>query len=81
VWGGSKPTNQLAIRFRTSGPWAPVENCPLPSSTLSWSLWTHTWTPAEPGRYEIVLKVTDPSIRTRRLDIFYYVRDLTIEEI
>lgn len=79
IWGGSKPTNQLAIRFRASGPWTPVENCPLPSSTLSWSLWTHTWTPAEPGRYEIVLKVTDPSIRTRRLDLFYYVREVTIE--
>jgi DMSO/TMAO reductase YedYZ molybdopterin-dependent catalytic subunit len=81
IWGGSKPTNQLAIRFRASGPWTPVENCPLPSSTLSWSLWTHTWTPTEPGRYEIVLKVTDPSVRTRRLDLFYYVRDVTIEEI
>jgi DMSO/TMAO reductase YedYZ molybdopterin-dependent catalytic subunit len=81
IWGGSRPTNQLAIRFRTAGLWTPVENCPLPSSTLSWSLWTHTWTPAEPGRYEIVLKVTDPSIRTRRLDLFYYVRDVTIEGI
>ncbi|HEX7137993.1 MAG TPA: molybdopterin-dependent oxidoreductase [Vicinamibacterales bacterium] len=80
IWGGSRPTNQLAIRFRTSAPWTPVENCPLPSSTLSWSLWSHTWTPTEPGRYEIVLKVTDPSIRTRRLDLFYYVRDVLIGE-
>jgi len=81
IWGGSTPTNQLAIRFRASGPWTPVENCPMPSSTLSWSLWTHTWTPTEPGRYEIVLKVTDSSIRTRRLDLFYYIRDVLIEEI
>jgi DMSO/TMAO reductase YedYZ molybdopterin-dependent catalytic subunit len=81
IWGGNRPTNQLAIRFRTSGPWTPVENCPLPSSTLSWSLWTHTWTPTEPGRYEIVLKVTDSAIRTRRLDLFYYVRDINITDV
>lgn len=81
IWGGSKPTNALAIRFRTSQPWVPVENCPLPASTASWSLWTHTWRPAAAGRYQIVLKVTDPSIRTRRLDLFFYVRDVHIEDV
>jgi len=84
IWGGTTPpgpTNALAIRFKSGGPWVPVENCPLPASTLTWSLWTHTWTPPEPGRYEIVLKVTDPAIRTRRLDLFYYVRDVTITEL
>ena len=81
IWGGSTPTNALAIRFRTTEPWVPVERCPLPASTLTWSLWTHTWTPTEPGRYEIVLKVTDPAIRTRRLDLFYYVREIEIESI
>jgi DMSO/TMAO reductase YedYZ molybdopterin-dependent catalytic subunit len=81
VWGGEKPTSALAIRFRASAPWMPVEHCPMPASTLSWSLWTHTWRPEEPGRYQIVLKVTDPSIRTRRLDLFYYVRDVTIDAV
>jgi sulfane dehydrogenase subunit SoxC len=81
IWGGSKPTNALEIRFKSSGPWAPVEHCPMPSTTLSWSLWTHTWRPTEPGRYEIVLRVADASIRTRRLDLFYYVRDVLIEQI
>jgi DMSO/TMAO reductase YedYZ molybdopterin-dependent catalytic subunit len=81
VWGGDKPTNALAIRFKRSEPWVPVENCPMPSSTLTWSLWTHTWRPTEPGRYEIVLKVTDPTIRTRRLDLFYYVRTITIDVV
>lgn len=80
VWGGSKPTNALAIRFKTSQPWVPVDNCPLPVSTKTWSVWTHTWRPTEPGRYQIVLRVTDPSIRTRRLDLFFYVRDLLIDE-
>jgi DMSO/TMAO reductase YedYZ molybdopterin-dependent catalytic subunit len=79
IWGGARPTNALAIRFRSNGPWVPIEHCPMPATTLSWSLWTHTWTPAESGRYEIVLKVTDPSVRTRRLDLFYYVRTVSIE--
>lgn len=79
LWGGEKPTNALAIRFKTSEAWVPVDNCPMPQSTLSWTLWTHTWRPTDPGRYEIVLKVTDASIRTRRLDLFYYVRELFID--
>jgi hypothetical protein len=60
--------------------WVRVEHCPLPESTLTWSLWTHTWKPASPGRYQIVLKVDDPTIRTRRLDIFFYVREVEIDE-
>jgi len=80
IWGGAKPTNALAIRFKTSQPWVPVEDCPLPESTVSWSLWTHTWRPPEPGRYQIVLKMTDPSVRTRRLDLFFYVRDVLIAD-
>jgi DMSO/TMAO reductase YedYZ molybdopterin-dependent catalytic subunit len=81
MWGGTTPTNALAIRFRADEPWVPVETCPLPASTRTWSLWTHTWRPAARGRYDIVLKVTDPSIRTRRLDLFYYVRQAVIEEV
>ena len=81
IWGGSKPTNALSIRFKSGGPWARVEHCPLPTSTLTWSLWTHTWRPDAPGRYEIVLRVDDQSIRARRLDLFFYVREITIEEV
>jgi DMSO/TMAO reductase YedYZ molybdopterin-dependent catalytic subunit len=81
LWGGTKATNALMIRFKASQPWVPVEDCPLPASTLTWSLWTHTWRPDEPGRYQIVLKVNDPSIRTRRLDLFFYVRDVAINDI
>jgi len=81
IWGGSKPTNALSIRFKSGGPWARVEHCPLPTSTLTWSLWTHTWRPDAPGRYEIVLRVDDSSIRTRRLDLFFYVREISIDEV
>jgi len=81
IWGGSKPTNALSIRFRSGQPWVPVDDCPLPASTLTWSVWTHLWRPEAPGRYQIVLRVNDPSIRTRRLDIFFYVREIEIDEL
>jgi DMSO/TMAO reductase YedYZ molybdopterin-dependent catalytic subunit len=81
IWGGTTPTNALSIRFKSGTPWVRVENCPLPVSTLTWSLWSHTWKPASPGRYQIVLKVDDPAIRTRRLDIFFYVREVDIDEV
>ena len=81
IWGGSKPTNALSIRFKSGEPWVRVETCPLPSSTLTWSLWSHTWRPQAPGRYQIVLKVDDASIRTRRLDIFFYVREVDVDEV
>jgi DMSO/TMAO reductase YedYZ molybdopterin-dependent catalytic subunit len=80
IWGGSKPTNALSIRFRSGGPWVKVDNCPLPASTLTWAPWSHSWRPQEPGRYQIVLRVDDPSIRTRRLDLFFYVREVQIDE-
>jgi DMSO/TMAO reductase YedYZ molybdopterin-dependent catalytic subunit len=81
IWGGATPTNALAIRFKAGEPWVKVDNCPLPASTLTWSAWTHTWRPTAPGRYQIVCKVTDPAIRTRRLDLFFYVREIVIDEI
>jgi len=81
IWGGSTPTSALSIRFKSGGPWTRVEHCPLPASTLTWSLWTHTWRPDAPGRYEIVLRVDDSSIRTRRLDLFFYVREISIDEV
>jgi DMSO/TMAO reductase YedYZ molybdopterin-dependent catalytic subunit len=81
VWGGTTPTNALSIRFRSGGAWTRVDGCPLPESTLTWSLWTHTWRPTEPGRYQIVLRVDDPNIRTRRLDVFFYVREVQIDEV
>ncbi len=81
MWGGTKPTNALAIRFRANQAWTRVEHCPMPASTDTWTIWTHTWRPTEPGRYDIVLRVDDLSIRTRRLDIFFYIRAVTIDQI
>jgi DMSO/TMAO reductase YedYZ molybdopterin-dependent catalytic subunit len=81
IWGGSTPTNALSIRFKASEPWVRVDDCAMPASTLTWSLWSHTWRPSVPGRYQIVLRVDDPAIRTRRLDLFFYVREIRIDEV
>jgi DMSO/TMAO reductase YedYZ molybdopterin-dependent catalytic subunit len=81
LWGGSKPTNALSIRFKSGEAWTRVDDCPLPASTLTWSLWSHTWRPTAPGRYQIVLRVDDPTIRTRRLDLFFYVREVRVDEV
>jgi DMSO/TMAO reductase YedYZ molybdopterin-dependent catalytic subunit len=81
IWGGSTPTNALSIRFRSNQAWVPVDDCPTPASTLMWSTWSHVWRPDAPGRYQIVLRVNDPAIRTRRLDIFFYVREIEIGEV
>jgi DMSO/TMAO reductase YedYZ molybdopterin-dependent catalytic subunit len=81
IWGGVRPTSALSIRFRSGQPWTKVDDCPLPASTLTWSPWTHTWRPEAAGRYQIVLRVDDPTIRTRRLDIFFYVREIEIDEV
>ena len=81
LWGGTKPTGALSIRFKAGGPWTKVDHCETPASTLTWSTWTHTWRPVAAGRYDIVLRVDDPTIRTRRLDLFYYVREIDVAEV
>jgi hypothetical protein len=81
MWGGDKPTNALQIRFRPDEPFVPVTDCPLPETTRTWTLWSHAWRPAARRTYQIVLRVDDPSIRTRRLDLFFYVREVRIDEV
>jgi DMSO/TMAO reductase YedYZ molybdopterin-dependent catalytic subunit len=78
-WGGSTPTRDLRIRFRAAQPWVAVEHSPAPSSTTTWSLWSHTWHPERPGRYQIVLSSGDRAVRTRRLDYFFYTREVEID--
>ena len=42
------------------------------------------WTPQipdEPGYYDITLKAADRAVRTRRLDVSFYIRRVKIDEI
>jgi hypothetical protein len=50
-------------------------------STATWTIWSHWWRPAIARRYEIVLKVADPSVPTRRLDVFYYIRAIDLDVV
>jgi DMSO/TMAO reductase YedYZ molybdopterin-dependent catalytic subunit len=81
VWGGTKPVDRLAIRFTAGEAPQPFTVCPAPKSTEIWSLWEYRWRPTSPGVYSIALRAVDPSIRTRRLDVSYYVRRVVIDAV
>ncbi len=81
VWGGSRPVAELLIRFDARDTWKPLPVCPAPGTHAAWSLWTYRWKPTEPGTYSISLKAADPSIRTRRLDMYFYTRRVRIDAV
>jgi DMSO/TMAO reductase YedYZ molybdopterin-dependent catalytic subunit len=81
VWGGARPVTELLIRFDARDAWKPLQVCPAPRSPATWSLWTYRWKPTEPGTYSISLKAADPSIRTRRLDMYFYTRRVRIDAV
>ena len=72
---------QLMIRFNLRDAWRPLRVCPAPHTSSAWALWTYRWKPTEPGTYSISLKAADASIRTRRLDVFFYTRRVRIDEV
>jgi DMSO/TMAO reductase YedYZ molybdopterin-dependent catalytic subunit len=80
-WGGATTTNRLTIRFKHTEPFVPVDDSPMPDSMTTWSLWSHTWRPASPGRYQIALGAGDKNIPARRLEVFYYTREVQIDQI
>jgi DMSO/TMAO reductase YedYZ molybdopterin-dependent catalytic subunit len=81
LWGGADPSDALAIRFRPDEPFVRVDACAKPSSTTTWTLWWHAWRPPSRGRYDIVLRIDDPKIRSPRLDVYYYARAVDIDEV
>ncbi|HUR34438.1 MAG TPA: molybdopterin-dependent oxidoreductase [Vicinamibacterales bacterium] len=80
-WGGTAARAPLTIRFRHSEPFVPVDHSPDLETPGAWSLWSHEWAPAAPGRYQIALGVSDPGIRVRRLDLYYYTREVEIDAV
>jgi hypothetical protein len=81
VWGGDKPVDRLTIRFRAGEAPTPFAVCPAPRTHRTWSLWDYRWRPTEPGVYNIALDAADPALRTRRLDVSFYVRRVVIDEV
>jgi DMSO/TMAO reductase YedYZ molybdopterin-dependent catalytic subunit len=80
LWGGEKPTDRLMIRFNPAEKFTPVDSY-AHETTTTWTLWEHPWRPAAVGRYRIELKVDDPKIPTRRLDLGYYAREVKIADV
>jgi DMSO/TMAO reductase YedYZ molybdopterin-dependent catalytic subunit len=79
VWGGTRPVEQLAIRFGGDDGWKPFPVCPAPTTHRVWSLWEYRWKPRVPGTYDIALKVPDASVPQRRLDSGFYTRQTRVE--
>ncbi len=80
AWGGNTPVKALLIRFNPEEDYVLVDNF-VQTKNEPWTLWTHAWSPKEPGTYSVRLTVKDPAVRTRRLDSGYYVRSVEISEV
>lgn len=78
MWGGSKVTDKLMIRFNAQEPYVPVDVCPSQSTNDTWTLWMHQWKPTETGLHNIELAVDDSSILTLRLDTGFYRRSVEV---
>jgi DMSO/TMAO reductase YedYZ molybdopterin-dependent catalytic subunit len=81
MWGGERVTDALEIGFGRDDAYAPVAVCPKPVGNDTWTLWSHVWRPPAPGRYTIALRVSDPKIPARRLGLYYYVREVRVDEV
>ncbi len=80
LWGARIAPDTLRIRLGPQRTAAPVENVDT-SGGKPWTLWFHTFQPQAAGRYRIELVVSDPAVRTRRLDAGYYAREVEITSV
>jgi DMSO/TMAO reductase YedYZ molybdopterin-dependent catalytic subunit len=81
MWGGSRVTDRLTIRFAPGQPYVPIDVCPKPRTNQTWTIWSHAWRPGGPGAYTIGLGIDDPSIPAGRLAAGYYERAVRIAEV
>ena len=80
LWGGRAPARALRIRLNPDLSFMPVEEVGV-GDGRTWALWSHTFRPPGPGRYRIELAVGDPGVRTRRLDMGFYAREIEIASV
>jgi len=80
LWGGTKPVKRLEIRFNPEEEYVRVDEVQQ-SSNDPWNFWSHSWSPANRGTYLIRLRVAEPVMQTRRLDMGFYVREVEISEV
>jgi DMSO/TMAO reductase YedYZ molybdopterin-dependent catalytic subunit len=80
MWGGTDPVKRLEIRFNPEEDYISVDEFQQ-SSNDPWNFWSHSWSPAAPGTYLLRLRVAEPAMQTRRLDMGFYMREVEISEI
>lgn len=80
IWGGKQLTDKLQIQFAEEGEFVDLQDYKH-ETNRTWDLWSHMWKPEAPGEYQILLRVDDDSIRTRRLDNGHYRRRIDIEAV
>jgi hypothetical protein len=73
------PVKRLEIRFNPEEGYVSVDEFQQ-SANDPWSFWSHSWSPTASGTYLIRLRVADPAMQTRRLDMGFYVREVEISE-
>ena len=81
LWGGVPrgpfPAHALRIRIDPGLGEASMETTTTgPGSP--WTLWSHSFEPRARGRHRIELAIREPGVRTRRLDMAYYAREIEI---
>jgi DMSO/TMAO reductase YedYZ molybdopterin-dependent catalytic subunit len=81
LWGGQQLTDALRISFDGGSNWESVDVCPSMESNQTWTLWEHLWRPAATGTAAIQCAIDDPEISTNRLDLGWYDRAFTVEEL
>jgi DMSO/TMAO reductase YedYZ molybdopterin-dependent catalytic subunit len=84
LWGGTLPVKRLEIRFNPEQDYVPVDEFDRRENSNKndpWSFWSHSWTPASPGIYLLRLRVAEPVVQMRRLDMGFYVRQVEITEV
>jgi DMSO/TMAO reductase YedYZ molybdopterin-dependent catalytic subunit len=79
-WGGAALPPSLEINFG-SAEWLAVDRRTGVADSSTWRLWEHQFAPSTPGVYPITLRVPDRSVRTRRLDAAFYLREISIDEV
>jgi DMSO/TMAO reductase YedYZ molybdopterin-dependent catalytic subunit len=80
MWGGTEPVKRLEIRFNPDEDYISVDEFQQTAND-PWSFWSHSWSPTATGTYLIRLRVAEPTMQTRRLDMGFYVREVEISEI
>jgi DMSO/TMAO reductase YedYZ molybdopterin-dependent catalytic subunit len=79
-WGTPVPAPALGIRLTPESSLEPVEET-AGGSPAAWTFWSYTFRPRAPGRYRIDLALRDSAVRTRRLDMRYYAREIEIATV